>query len=76
MEFLRRKTHTVLKQAKTLGTPSLGPSTPGIKSMRGPIQLKGLTTVHLSPFSAPSPAKKPDPEIRAGNRKREIKERK
>lgn len=30
---------TLLKQAKTLGTPSLGPSTPGMKSILGPIQL-------------------------------------
>jgi hypothetical protein len=46
--------HTLLKQAKTRGTPSLGPSTPGIKSILGPIQLKGLTIVNSRPFSAPS----------------------
>jgi hypothetical protein len=45
---------TLLKQARTRGTPSLGPSTPGIKSILGPIQLKGLTMVNSSPFSAPS----------------------
>lgn len=45
---------TLLKHAKTLGTPSLGPSMPGIKSILGPIQLKGLTMVKSRPFSAPS----------------------
>ena len=48
---------TLLKQAKTRGTESWGPSTPGMKSMRGPIQLNGLTIVNSKPFSAPSPAK-------------------
>lgn len=46
--------HTLLKQANTLGTPSLGPSMPGMKSILGPIQLKGLTMVNSKPFSAPS----------------------
>lgn len=50
--------HTLLKQARTLGTPSLGPSIPGMKSILGPIQLKGLTMVNSRPFSAPSAAKK------------------
>lgn len=45
---------TLLKQARTLGTPSAGPSIPGIKSILGPIQLKGLTIVNSRPFSAPS----------------------
>nr|GMD25459.1 hypothetical protein TorRG33x02_342330 [Ipomoea batatas] len=44
----------LLKHANTLGTPSLGPSMPGMKSILGPIQLKGLTMVNSSPFSAPS----------------------
>jgi len=48
---------TLLKQANTLGTLSLGPSIPGIKSMRGPIQLNGLTIVNSRSFSAPSAAK-------------------
>ncbi|PON39579.1 hypothetical protein TorRG33x02_342330 [Trema orientale] len=46
--------HTLLKHARTLGTPSLGPSIPGMKSILGPIQLKGLTMVNSRPFSAPS----------------------
>ena len=45
---------TLLKHARTLGTPSLGPSMPGMKSILGPIQLKGLTMVNSRPFSAPS----------------------
>lgn len=45
---------TLLKQARTLGTPSVGPSIPGMKSILGPIQLKGLTMVNLRPCSAPS----------------------
>lgn len=53
----QKNTHTLLKQANTLGTPSLGPSIPGIKSILGPIQLKGLTMVNSKPFSAPSAAK-------------------
>lgn len=48
--------HTLLKHARTLGTPSLGPSMPGMKSILGPIQLKGLTMVNSRPFSAPSAA--------------------
>ncbi|MFS7989523.1 hypothetical protein Hanom_Chr11g01047931 [Helianthus anomalus] len=44
--------------ARTLGTPSLGPSIPGMKSILGPIQLKGLTMVNSRPFSAPSAAMK------------------
>lgn len=48
---------TLLKHARTLGTPSLGPSIPGIKSILGPIQLKGLTMVNSRPFSAPSAIK-------------------
>lgn len=51
-----RNYHTLLKHAKTLGTPSLGPSMPGMKSILGPIQLKGLTIVKSRPFSAPSAA--------------------
>lgn len=47
---------TVLKHARTRGTPSAGPSIPGMKSIRGPIQLKGRTMVKFKPFSAPSPA--------------------
>ncbi len=46
--------HTLLKHARTLGTPSVGPSMPGMKSIMGPIQLKGLTIVNSRPFSAPS----------------------
>lgn len=49
-----KSTHTLLKQANTLGTPSLGPSMPGMKSILGPIQLNGLTIVNSKPFSAPS----------------------
>ena len=49
--------HTLLKQARTLGTPSLGPSMPGMKSILGPIQLNGLTIVKSIPFSAPSAGK-------------------
>ena len=45
---------TLLKHARTLGTPSLGPSMPGMKSILGPLQLKGLTMVNSRPFSAPS----------------------
>ena len=45
---------TLLKHARTLGTESWGPSTPGMKSMRGPIQLNGLTIENSTPFSAPS----------------------
>lgn len=51
-----RLEHTLLKHARTLGTPSLGPSMPGMKSILGPIQLKGLTMVNSRPFSAPSAA--------------------
>ena len=47
---------TLLKHARTLGTPSLGPSMPGMKSILGPIQLKGLTMVNSRSFSAPSAA--------------------
>lgn len=50
---------TLLKHARTRGTPSLGPSMPGMKSIRGPIQLKGLTIVNSKPFSAPSAANNP-----------------
>lgn len=50
------KALTLLKQANTRGTESLGPSTPGMKSMRGPIQLNGLTMENSTPFSAPSAA--------------------
>lgn len=50
----KRSSHTLLKQANTLGTPSLGPSMPGMKSILGPIQLNGLTIVNSKPFSAPS----------------------
>jgi hypothetical protein len=46
--------HTLLKHARTLGTPSVGPSMPGMKSIMGPIQLKGLTIVNSRPFSTPS----------------------
>lgn len=56
---------TLLKHARTLGTPSLGPSMPGMKSILGPIQLKGLTMVNSSPFSAPSAA-----TIKKGNQKK------
>lgn len=56
-ETNRSNEHTLLKQARTLGTPSLGPSMPGMKSILGPIQLKGLTIVKSSPFSAPSAVK-------------------
>lgn len=45
---------TLLKHARTRGTPSLGPSIPGMKSILGPIQLNGLTIVNSKPFSAPS----------------------
>ena len=46
--------HTFLKQAKTRGTPSLGPSVSGMKSIIGPVQLKGLTTVNSKSFSKSS----------------------
>jgi len=45
--------HTLLKHARTLGTPSVGPSMLGMKSILGPIQLKGLTIVNSRPFSTP-----------------------
>ncbi|PON53403.1 hypothetical protein PanWU01x14_202850 [Parasponia andersonii] len=51
---IKNSQRTLLKHARTLGTPSLGPSIPGIKSILGPIQLKGLTMVNSRPFSAPS----------------------
>ena len=47
---------TLPKQAKTQGIDSLGPSTPGMKSMRGPIRLNGWTVVNSTPFSALSAA--------------------
>jgi len=34
--------NSLLEHDRTRGTPSLGPSMPGMKSIRGPIQLKGL----------------------------------
>lgn len=49
---------TLLKHARTRGIESLGPSMPGMKSMRGPIQLNGRTMVNFIPFSAPSPTRK------------------
>ena len=58
MYSLEGQNLTLLKQAKTRGTPSLGPSTPGMKSILGPIQLKGLTMENLRPFSAPSAMQK------------------
>ena len=62
-KYLKEIELTLLKHARTLGTPSLGPSMPGMKSILGPIQLKGLTIVNSRPFSAPS----------AANNKKEVK---
>ena len=44
---------TLLKHGRTLGTTSLGPSMLGIKSILGPIQLKGFMMLNSRPCSTP-----------------------